>query len=98
LCETRDKIDEVWEKLRKAEKNKEAAGQRQSRDVVADCASSFEGHFDDRDASKAKRVMEAMLQMEKLDIKSLKQAYGHKLGPGDGKSLRARVLATAAKM
>jgi len=29
----------------------------------------------DKDAEKSKRVMEAMLQMDKLDIKTLQQAY-----------------------
>jgi predicted 3-demethylubiquinone-9 3-methyltransferase (glyoxalase superfamily) len=29
----------------------------------------------DKDSEKAKRVMQAMLQMVKLDIKRLKQAY-----------------------
>ena len=30
----------------------------------------------DKDAEKSRRVMEAMLKMNKLDIKTLKQAYG----------------------
>jgi len=29
----------------------------------------------DKDPEKAKRVMQAMLQMDKIDIKKLKQAY-----------------------
>jgi predicted 3-demethylubiquinone-9 3-methyltransferase (glyoxalase superfamily) len=29
----------------------------------------------DKDPQKAKRVMEAMLQMKKIDIQTLKQAY-----------------------
>jgi len=29
----------------------------------------------DKDAEKSKRVMQAMLQMDKIDIKTLKQAY-----------------------
>jgi predicted 3-demethylubiquinone-9 3-methyltransferase (glyoxalase superfamily) len=29
----------------------------------------------DKDAARSKRVMEAMLQMDKIDIKGLKQAY-----------------------
>jgi predicted 3-demethylubiquinone-9 3-methyltransferase (glyoxalase superfamily) len=31
----------------------------------------------DKNAGKAKMVMEAMLQMHKLDIKALKEAYDH---------------------
>jgi predicted 3-demethylubiquinone-9 3-methyltransferase (glyoxalase superfamily) len=30
----------------------------------------------DKDPGKAKRVMEAMLQMTKIDIKKLRQAFG----------------------
>jgi hypothetical protein len=30
----------------------------------------------DKDPEKASRVMKAMLQMNKIDIQSLKQAYG----------------------
>ncbi len=31
--------------------------------------------FQDKDAKKTERVMKALLQMKKLDIKKLKQAY-----------------------
>ncbi len=31
--------------------------------------------FDDKDRKKAQQVMQAMLQMKKLDIAKLKQAY-----------------------
>jgi len=31
----------------------------------------------DKDLKKSKRVMEAMLQMDKIDIETLKQAYEH---------------------
>jgi hypothetical protein len=33
----------------------------------------------DKDAEKSDRVMEAILQMDKLDIKTLKQAYEQRL-------------------
>jgi hypothetical protein len=32
----------------------------------------------DKDAEKSKRVMKAMLQMTKIDIRKLEQAYGDK--------------------
>ncbi|GAC1405944.1 MAG: hypothetical protein NVSMB49_25400 [Ktedonobacteraceae bacterium] len=32
----------------------------------------------DKDPEKSKRVMEAMLQMHKIAIEKLKQAYGHR--------------------
>lgn len=34
----------------------------------------------DQDAEKSKRVMQAMLKMNKLDIELLKQAYEQRLG------------------
>jgi predicted 3-demethylubiquinone-9 3-methyltransferase (glyoxalase superfamily) len=33
----------------------------------------------DKDPEKARRVMEAMLKMQKIDIEALKRAYGQKL-------------------
>ena len=33
------------------------------------------GLFSDKDAAKSQRVLEAMLKMDKLDIKALKRAY-----------------------
>ena len=43
--------------------------------LSADGAKSRCGWLQDKDAEKAKRVMQAMMQMDKIDIKRLKQAY-----------------------
>ncbi len=49
--------------------------QRQIRRVVADYPTIFCKLLGDEDEEKAGRVMQAMLQMDKIDIKKLGQAY-----------------------
>jgi len=78
-CETQEEVDHFWEKL--------SAGGAKSRcgwlkdkfgvswQVVPIVLDEM---LQDKDAEKAKRVMEAMLQMDKIDIKTLKQAYEQK--------------------
>lgn len=75
-CETQEEIDEMWEKL-------SAGGERGrcgwlkdryglSWQIVPPVLGEMLG---DKDPEKSKRVMMAMLQMDKIDIKTLKQAY-----------------------
>jgi len=78
-CETQQEVDEFWEKL--------SAGGEESRcgwlkdkyglswQIVPTILPRL---LQDKDPVKAKRVMEAMLQMNKIDIKKLKQAYEQK--------------------
>jgi predicted 3-demethylubiquinone-9 3-methyltransferase (glyoxalase superfamily) len=75
-CATQQEVDEFWEKL--------SAGGEKSRcgwlkdkyglswQVVPTVLVEM---LQDKDAEKSKRVMQAMLQMDKLDINTLKQAY-----------------------
>ena len=75
-CETQQEVDELWEKL--------SAGGRKDRcgwlvdkygvswQIIPSVLGKLLG---DQDAEKAKRVMHAMLQMDKLDIARLQQAY-----------------------
>jgi len=75
-CKTQEEVDELWEKL--------SAGGQKSRcgwlkdkyglswQIVPTVLSELLGS---KDAKKSKQVMEAMLKMDKLDIKTLKQAY-----------------------
>jgi predicted 3-demethylubiquinone-9 3-methyltransferase (glyoxalase superfamily) len=88
-CETQEEVDEFWEKL--------AAGGEKSRcgwlkdkyglswQVVPTVLGEL---FQSKDAEKSERVMKAMLQMDKLDIKTLKQAY-------EGNSQRDRAATPA---
>jgi predicted 3-demethylubiquinone-9 3-methyltransferase (glyoxalase superfamily) len=75
-CETRKEVDELWEKL-SAGGRKDRCGWLQDKyglswQVVPSILGKLLG---DKDAKKSTRVMKAMLQMDKLDIQRLKQAY-----------------------
>lgn len=75
-CETQPEIDEFWEKL-SAGGNKDQCGWLQDKyglswQIVPTILGTLLG---DPDRAKAKRVMEAMLKMHKLDIATLKQAH-----------------------
>lgn len=75
-CETQEEVDHYWDKL--------SAGGEKSRcgwlkdkfllswQVVPNVLAELMG---DPDPEKAKRVMEAMLQMDKIQIEPLKRAY-----------------------
>jgi len=75
-CQTQQQVDELWEKL--------SAGGRKDRcgwltdkyglswQVVPTILPEM---LQDKNAAKSQRVMKAMLQMDKLDIAALKQAY-----------------------
>jgi len=75
-CDTQEEVDHYWDKL-------SAGGQTQqcgwlkdklglSWQIVPDILIEL---MSDPDPEKAKRVTEAMLQMTKIDIAKLKQAY-----------------------
>ena len=75
-CETQEKIDELWEKLSKDGEKGQCGWLKDkyglSWQIVPPVLSEM---LQDKDAEKTERVMKAMLQMKKLDIKTLKQAY-----------------------
>ena len=76
-CETQEKIDEMWEKLSKGGAKGQCGWLKDkyglSWQIVPPVLSEM---LQDKDTKKSERVMKAMLQMKKLDIKTLKQAYG----------------------
>ena len=75
-CETQEEVDELWEKL--------SAGGAKSRcgwlkdkfglswQIVPTALGAM---MRDKNPAKSKKVMQAMLQMDKLDINGLRQAY-----------------------
>ena len=76
-CETQDEVDYFWGKLTTDGGQESACGWIKDKfglswqitpTVLIDM-------LHDKDADKAGRVMKAMLQMEKIDIKALKEAY-----------------------
>jgi predicted 3-demethylubiquinone-9 3-methyltransferase (glyoxalase superfamily) len=75
-CETQHEVDELWEKLSEGGK-KERCGWLKDRyglswQIIPSVLGKLMG---DKNAEKAKRVMQAMLQMDKIDIEGLQRAY-----------------------
>lgn len=75
-CETQEEIDDMWEKL-SAGGEKGRCGWLKDRyglswQIVPPVLGEMLG---DKDPEKSKRVMMAMLQMDKINIETLKQAY-----------------------
>jgi predicted 3-demethylubiquinone-9 3-methyltransferase (glyoxalase superfamily) len=75
-CETQEEVDELWEKL-SAGGRKDRCGWLQDRyglswQIIPRALIKL---MSDPDQEKSKRVMKAMLQMEKIDIQGLQRAY-----------------------
>ena len=75
-CKTQQEVDELWEKL-SAGGNKSRCGWLKDKyglswQVVPTVLPEM---LQDQDAAKSKKVMEAMLQMDKIDIETLQRAY-----------------------
>ncbi len=75
-CETQQEVDELWEKLSEGGQ-KERCGWLKDKYGLSwqIIPSALDEMLGDKDPAKASRVMHAMLQMNKIDIKGLKQAY-----------------------
>jgi predicted 3-demethylubiquinone-9 3-methyltransferase (glyoxalase superfamily) len=75
-CETQEEVDDLWEKLSEGGK-KERCGWLKDRYGLSwqVIPSALGQMLQDKDPAKSRRVMQAMLQMDKIDIKRLKQAY-----------------------
>jgi len=74
-CETQQEVDELWEKL-SADGRTDRCGWLQDKfglswQIIPTVLGQLLG---DKDPQRAKRAMQAMLQMTKLDIKKLQQA------------------------
>jgi len=77
-CKTQKEVDRLWEKLSEGgdEKAQQCGWLKDKYGVSWQIVPSVLGKMmQDKDAEKAERVMKAMLQMKKIDIKTLKQAY-----------------------
>ena len=75
-CETQEEVDELWEKLSEGGEKGRCGWLKDKYGLSWQVNPTVLGEMlQDKDPEKAKRVMEAMLQMDKIDIKSLKQAY-----------------------
>jgi predicted 3-demethylubiquinone-9 3-methyltransferase (glyoxalase superfamily) len=75
-CQTQEEVDEYWKKLSAGGQEVQCGWLKDkyglSWQIVPTILSEM---LNDPDPKKAERVMKAMLQMKKIDIKGLKQAY-----------------------
>ena len=75
-CETQEEVDELWEKLSAGGEKGQCGWLKDKFGVSWQIIPTALGELlGDKDPEKSKRVMEAMLQMHKIDIAKLKQAY-----------------------
>lgn len=75
-CETQEEVDEFWTKLTAGGEEVQCGWLKDkyglSWQIVPTVLTEM---LQDKDPAKAQRVMKAMLQMKKIDIPTLKQAY-----------------------
>jgi len=75
-CETQQEVDELWEKLSEGGEKSKCGWLKDKYGLSWQIIPSVLGRLlQDKDVEKANRVMKAMLQMDKIDIKRLQQAY-----------------------
>ncbi len=75
-CETQKEIDEMWEKLSQGGEEGPCGWLKDRYGLSWQIISPMWNEMlQDKDAKKSERVMKAILQMTKPDIKTLKQAY-----------------------
>jgi predicted 3-demethylubiquinone-9 3-methyltransferase (glyoxalase superfamily) len=75
-CETQAEVDELWEKLTEGGEESQCGWLKDKYGLSWQIVPSVLGELlNDPDAEKARRVMNAMLQMKKIDIAGLRSAY-----------------------
>jgi len=78
-CETQQEVDELWDKLSAGGEKSRCGWLKDKYGLSWQIIPTALGKLmSDPDREKAGRVMQAMMQMDKIDIKRLEQAYaGH---------------------
>jgi predicted 3-demethylubiquinone-9 3-methyltransferase (glyoxalase superfamily) len=75
-CETQAEVDDLWEKLSAGGEKSRCAWLKDKYGVSWQIVPTALGQMlFDKDPEKSKRVMQAMLQMDKIDIARLKRAH-----------------------
>ena len=75
-CETQQEVDELWQKLADGGEEQRCGWLKDKYGVSWQIVPAVLGRLlQDQDPAKSKRVMKAMLGMNKLDIEGLKKAY-----------------------
>jgi predicted 3-demethylubiquinone-9 3-methyltransferase (glyoxalase superfamily) len=75
-CGTQEEVDKFWEKLSEGGEKSQCGWLKDKYGLSWQVVPTILGElFQDKDPKRSERVMKAMLQMSKLDIAALKQAY-----------------------
>ncbi len=78
-CETQEEIDNLWEKLSEGGEKEQCGWLKDkygvSWQIAPNILAEMMMRMQDKDDKKTERVMEAMLQMKKINIEPLKKAY-----------------------
>ena len=76
-CETQQEVDETWEKLSEGGEKGRCGWLKDRFGLSWQVNPSILGQMlQDEDPARSKRVVEAMLKMDKIEIETLKRAYG----------------------
>ena len=76
-CEEQDEVDELWEKLSEGGEKSRCGWLKDKFGLSWQIIPTDLGKLmSDPDPAKAQRVMQAMMQMSKIDIAKLKEAHG----------------------
>ena len=82
-CETQEEIDYYWDRLSEGGEKSRCGWLKDKFGLSWQVVPAIIGKlFSDSDAEKSKRVMRAMMQMDKLDIAVLKNAQEATVGAG----------------
>jgi predicted 3-demethylubiquinone-9 3-methyltransferase (glyoxalase superfamily) len=75
-CETQDEVDEMWERLSEGGEKGRCGWLKDRYGVSWQIVPTVLGEMlKDKDVKRAQRVMKALLEMDKIDIKTLKEAF-----------------------
>jgi predicted 3-demethylubiquinone-9 3-methyltransferase (glyoxalase superfamily) len=75
-CETQEEVDKFWKKLSEGGEKSRCGWLTDKYGLSWQVVPTvLEEMLQDKDPEKSQRVMKAMLQMDKMEIKTLKQAY-----------------------
>lgn len=75
-CQTQEEVDYFWERLSQGGEKSRCGWLKDKFGLSWQVTPTIMGDFmSDKDPEKSKRVMEAMMQMDKLEIEPLKRAY-----------------------
>ena len=78
-CNSQEEVDELWERLAEGGRTNRCGWLQDKFGLSWQIIPSVLGELlGDKDPEKSKRVMQAMLQMDKIDIEGLKRAHAGK--------------------